>query len=325
MHTADEEVLQVAADWIDSGRRVILATVARTWGSSPRPVGAMAAVRDDGLLAGSVSGGCVEDDLAERVRAGADLPELPGLLRYGVTAEQTHRFGLPCGGQLQLVVERLEHASALRRILDTVARRERIARRVCLDTGEASLHAPGADQQEFDFDGHNAVKVFGPAWRLLVIGAGQLSRFLAEMALALDYQVVVCDPRAEYAAAWQVPGAELDARMPDDAVRALASDARSAVIALTHDPKLDDLALLEALGSQAFYVGALGSQANNDRRRARLGELGITPAELGRLHGPVGLPIGSRTPGEIAVSILAGLTAARRGVALGPMSAAEPD
>ena len=150
----------------------------------------------------------------------------------------------------------------------------------------------------------------------MLIGAGQLSRFVAQMAQALDYEVIVCDPREEYAASWQTADAVLDVRSPDDAVCALARDARTAVIALTHEPKLDDLALMEALVSQAFYVGALGSRANNARRRARLAGLALPPAAIARLHGPVGLPIGSRTPAEIAVAILAELTAVRNGIVL---------
>jgi xanthine dehydrogenase accessory factor len=193
---------------------------------------------------------------------------------------------------------------------------------VCLATGEVSLHPAGV-QDEFRFDGRDVIKVFGPAWRLLLIGAGQLSRVTAEMALALDYDVVVCDPREDYAQNWRVPGTVLDTRMPDDAVRALARDARSAVVALTHDPKLDDLALLEALGAGVFYVGALGSKANNTRRRERLRNMGLTAAQLIRLHGPVGLPIGSRTPAEIAVAILAELTALRHGVVLQAVDASE--
>jgi xanthine dehydrogenase accessory factor len=210
------------------------------------------------------------------------------------------------------LIEPLASAEPLHTILRALDQRTLIARRVCLATGEASLH-PAAAATEFSFDGTTVTKVFGPGWRLVLIGAGQLSRYVAEMAAALDYEVIVCDPRAEYARSWLVTSARLDARMPDDAVRALAQDGRTAVVALTHDPKLDDLALLEALGSPAFYVGALGSRANNSKRRARLRELGIAPAALARLHGPVGLPIGSRTPAEIAISILAEITAVRRG------------
>jgi xanthine dehydrogenase accessory factor len=175
---------------------------------------------------------------------------------------------------------------------------------------------PGSAGDSLSWDGQTLTTLHGPAWRLLIVGAGQISRYLAQMAQALDYQVFICDPRSEYAAEWDVPGATLVAGMPDDAVLELALDPRSAVVALTHDPKLDDMVLLEALKSPAFYVGALGSRVNNQRRRERLLQyFDLSPAEVDRLHGPVGLPIGSRTPPEIAVAILAEMTAVKNGVA----------
>lgn len=315
MRNADEEVLTAAAEWLERGAGVYLVTVAKTFGSSPRPPGSLRAVRADGLFAGSVSGGCVEDDLVERLCERKIPSALPWIESYGVTPEQTHKFGLPCGGRLDLIVESLASAEPLRAILDAMASRRLIARRLCLATGEVSLR-PARRDEPFRFDGENLIKVFGPAWRLLLIGAGQLSRYVSEMARALDYDVLVCDPRAEYAAGWTAKGAALDPRMPDDVVRALATDARCAVVALTHDPKLDDLALTEALTSNAFYVGAVGSKANNAKRRARLASLGLPAEAVARLHGPVGLAIGSRTPAEIAIAILAELTAVRNGVTL---------
>lgn len=325
MNSADHEVLSAAAQWLDAGQRVYLVTVARTWGSSPRPAGSMMAVRaDDARFVGSVSGGCVEDDLSARLAAHGASQVLPRLESYGVNAGQTHRFGLPCGGRLDLVVEQLSSAQSLRIILRAMEERRLLRRRICLSTGETSLHAAERDAQ-FHFDGDNLVKLFGPAWRLLLIGAGQLSRFVAQMAQALDYQVVVCDPREEYAQSWAVASATIDIRAPDEAVRALACDARSAVLALTHEPKLDDLALMEALQSPAFYVGALGSRNNNAKRRQRLASLDLPAAAIARLHGPVGLPIGSRTPAEIAVAILAELTAVRNGIALHVQDAVIPE
>jgi xanthine dehydrogenase accessory factor len=316
MESADREVLSAAAGWLDAGHGVYLATVARTWGSSPRPPGSLLAVRaDDARFVGSVSGGCVEDDLSARLAAHGASLALPRIERYGVTPEQNHRFGMPCGGHLDLVVEQLVSAEPLRHILQAMDMRRTTARHVCLATGEASLNATERDAV-FRFDGENLIKVFGPAWRLVLIGAGQLSRFVAQMAQALDYEVIVCDPREEYAVQWQTTDAVLDTRSPDEAVSALVRDARSAVLALTHEPKLDDLALMEALVSPAFYVGALGSHANNARRCARLASLALPPEAIARLHGPVGLPIGSRTPAEIAVAILAELTAVRNGIVL---------
>ncbi|MHB8258471.1 MAG: XdhC family protein [Acidiferrobacterales bacterium] len=311
MESPDLEVLRTAMAWKEQGRDVSLVTVAATWGSSPRPAGSMLALRADGRMAGSVSGGCVEEDLVRRLRERAPVDGLPEIVRYGVSVEEAHRFGLPCGGRLELVTERLSSVDPFRAIAHAIDARRLIARRLCVATGEASLHAAGRDS-DFSWDGRDMIKVFGPAWRLLLIGAGQVSRYLAQMALALDYEVIVCDPRVEYRDTWPVDGVAVDASMPDDAVVASACDARSAVIALTHDPKLDDLALMEALGSAAFYVGALGSTVNNARRRERLASLGLPPEATARLHGPVGLRIGSRIPPEIAVAILAELTAVRR-------------
>jgi len=316
MQSADREVLETAVGWLDASHTVYLVTVVRTWGSSPRPPGSLLAVRAaDARFVGSVSGGCVEDDLGARLAAHGASLTLPRIESYGVTPEQSHHFGLPCGGHLDLVVEQLASAEPLRAILRALDARQLIVRRVCLTTGEVSLHTAEGDAA-FRFDGENLIKVFGPTWRLVLIGAGQLSRFVAQMALALDYEVIVCDPRDEYAAQWQVAEAVLDTRSPDDAVCTLARDARCAVLALTHEPKLDDLALMEALVSSAFYVGALGSHANNAKRRVRLVSLALSPAAIARLHGPVGLPIGSRTPAEIAVAILAELTAVRNGIVL---------
>ncbi|MHB8622625.1 MAG: XdhC family protein [Sulfuricaulis sp.] len=314
METADHEVLRTVIGWLAEGESVYLATVAKTFGSSPRLPGSLAALRTDGRFVGSVSGGCMEDDLVTRLRSGQLSKKFPSVVSYGVTRDEAQRFGLPCGGKLELVLERLETAASLRSVLEKIDMRQQIVRRVCLETGEASLH-PAMAREEFMYDGHNLYKLFGPNWRLLLIGAGQLSRFVAQMGLALDYEVIVCEPREELAGQWQVDGAALDIRMPDDVVRAIA-DERCAVLALTHDPKLDDMALLEALARPAFYVGALGSHANNDKRRGRLTSLGVPRENLARLHGPIGLPIGSKTPAEIAIAVLAGITAARHEIAL---------
>jgi xanthine dehydrogenase accessory factor len=312
MDSVDIDVLRTAADWVDARRRVVLGTIVHTWGSAPRPVGALLAIRDDGQVVGSVSGGCVEDDLIERVRAGALAASAPEVMTYGVTHEQATRFGLPCGGMLQIVLEPLAGSAGLRELLARIARHEIVVRRLTLATGEATL-ASGTCEDLLQFDGRVLSTVHGPRYRLLIIGAGQVAHYLAQMAQALDYAVTVCEPREEYALGWHVPGAELVGGMPDDVVQAMDLDGHSAVVALTHDPRLDDLALLEALKSPAFYVGALGSQLNNERRRQRLAEFDLSAEELARLHGPVGLSIGSKTPPEIAVSILAQMTAVKRG------------
>jgi xanthine dehydrogenase accessory factor len=311
---ADQEVLATACAWLEKNQRVALVTVARAYGSSPRPAGSLLALNERGDWIGAVSGGCVESHLVARLQEA--WPTQPQLISLGATSEESVQLGLPCGGRLDLLAEAVYSSVPLRALLQAIDARQTLARRVCLATGEVSLHA-ASRTQEFSFDAHNLEKVFGPQWRVLLIGAGQLSRFVAQMALSLDYDVVVCEPRAEYARQWDVAGAKLDINMPDEAA-ARARDARSAVLALAHDPELDDLALGVALPSEAFYVGALGSAASNSARRKRLAWLGLDAHTIARLHGPVGLPIGSKTPAEIAVAILAGLTATRRGVSLRP-------
>ena len=317
----DLQVLQALATWRRAGQHALLATVVRTWGSSPRPVGAILALREDGAVAGSVSGGCIEDDLVLRYAApGALVPRPPEVVRYGLTADEAHRFGLPCGGTLELVLEFDPCPAALESLVQALQARRTVCRSVSMADGRAQL-APARPGDAPAWDGSTLRNVFGPSHRLLLIGAGQLSECLAGMALACGFAVTVCDPRAEYASRWAVAGATVMPGMPDDVVAAFGMDARTGVVALTHDPKLDDLALLEAIGSPAFYVGAIGSARTAAARRGRLREhFGLSDASLARLHAPVGLAIGSRTPPEIAVSILAEVLAAKNGAALPPLA-----
>jgi xanthine dehydrogenase accessory factor len=311
--SVDLQVLKSARDWVKSGHRVVLATVVKTWGSAPRPIGALTAIRDDGFIEGSVSGGCIEDDMIERVRARDLVDDKPAATRYGISAQEAQRFGLPCGGTLELVLEPLSEKSGLDELLSRIERHELVVRRLDMESGGVAIE-PGKWSDQLAFDGKELVSVHGPHWRLLIIGASQLSKYLAQMAQALGYQVIVCDPREEYAQTWDVPGVWLKRGMPDDVVLESNLDAHSAVVTLTHDPKLDDMALLEALKSPAFYVGAIGSRKNNDARRERLAQFDLSQVEIARLHGPVGLKIGSKTPPEIAIAILGEMTAIKNGV-----------
>ena len=313
MDSEDLEVLAQCAQWIAEGRRALLATVVKTWGSSPRPEGAMLCIRDDGRVVGSVSGGCIEDDLIHRVRQAGMQAARIEVVEYGVLAQEARRFGLPCGGTIRLVLEPVSGASGLDEVLDALRRGEIVARTLDLRTGRASLQAACATDG-VRFTGDTLTTVYGPRYRMLVIGAGQLSRYFCEIALGLDYQVTVCDPREEHADAWQVGGTLFSRQMPDDLVMQMRLDERSAVVTLTHDPKLDDLALMEALRTPAFYIGALGSRKNNAARRKRLLEFDLTERDIARLRGPAGIYIGSKTPAEIAVSILAEITAIKNGV-----------
>ncbi|MDP1655089.1 MAG: XdhC family protein [Hylemonella sp.] len=320
MESLDLRVLADALVWKRAGHAVTLVTVVETWGSAPRPPGALLAVRDDGVVSGSVSGGCVEDDLIARTKAAlsagtADQTSTkPSLIAYGVTKEEAARFGLPCGGTLRLVQEPLREVSWVETLLARTAEHRLMARTLHLATGDVVL-TDAVRGQGMTFDGQTLSTVFGPKWRLLLIGAGQLSQAVAQMAGMLDFEVLVCDPREEYAAVLEIAGVQRVAGMPDDVVRELLPDAHTAIVALTHDPKLDDMALLEALKSAAFYVGALGSRRNQAVRRQRLAEhFDLSAEELARLHGPVGLHIGAKTPAEIAVSIVAEIVQVKNAV-----------
>ncbi len=306
MDNSAEQVLGTAADWLNAGHGVELVTVARTWGSSPRPAGSIAAVREDGVLVGSVSGGCVEKQLSEAFRG-------QGLARthtHKVNDDQARRFGLACGGELELVFETLTQASALQSILQHLDERQRVRRQVHIGDLAATVSVATRTDQ-FSWDGETLQQVFGPSWRLLLVGAGQLSHYVAQFAHALDFDVIVVDPREQFRDAWDLQQIPILADSPDDAVLSSATDTRSAVLALSHDPNIDDLALIEALPSEAFFVGALGSARNYEKRCVRLAGLDVSESAIARLRGPVGLSIGSRTSAEIAISIMAELIQVR--------------
>ena len=318
MEDLDTQVLRNAQAWHTAGLPVLLVTVTRTWGSSPRPPGSLMAINGRGETVGSVSGGCIEDDLIRRVREeGLDAvcaQGRPATLRYGISADQAHRFGLPCGGTVELVLEPVAAHSQLPQLLQANLERRSTLRRLDLRSGAVELQ-PGRRDGVPELSDHTLVTHFGPRHRLIVIGAGDLSRFLSQMALSLNFEVIVCDPREEQRASWSLDGVTLSHEMPDDLILRVQPDARTAVVALTHDPKLDDLALIDALQSEAFYVGAIGSRRHTALRRDRLREhFGLGDAELDALHGPAGLYIGSKTPAEIALSIMAEVVAAKNGI-----------
>lgn len=315
MDSIDLEVLKTCAEWIAAGKQCEMVTVIKTWGSSPRPEGATLGICEDGHVVGSVSGGCIEDDLIERVRTHGITRTTPEVVTYGITSDEAHRFGLPCGGTIQLAIEPLSADSKIAELVERLAQHELVARRVDLQSGAVTL-GPASAGMSLQISEAALTTIHGPRWRLLIIGAGQLSRFLAQIAVGMDYFVTVCDPREEYREGWHVEGVQVVHEMPDDLVMQMRLDTRSAVVALTHDPKLDDLALMEALKSEAFYVGAIGSRSNDSKRRERLLEFDVTAAQLEKLHGPIGLYIGSKTPSEIAISILAEMTAVKNGIDL---------
>jgi xanthine dehydrogenase accessory factor len=309
MKSADLEVLTRALEWLQSGYQAHLFTVVQTWGSAPRLPGAILVVREDGHLIGSVSGGCIEDDLADKAR-NHELPTIASIMEYGISRDEAQRFRIPCGGRLQIFVEPLNTAEQLQLLLDSLQDRKLIKRSVNLKTGQIKLMQvlpEGLPKIEGDWF-HT---YFGPQWRLLIIGANQLGSMLASMAQVLDFDVLICEPRQEIRDEWHVEGVTWIEGMPDDVVLEINADAHTAIVAVTHDPKLDDMALLEALKSDAFYVGALGSHKNQEKRRERLRMFDLNELEISTLRGPVGLQIGSRTPAEIAIAILAELIQVR--------------
>jgi xanthine dehydrogenase accessory factor len=342
MESLDLTVLNDVLAWRRAGHAVTLVTVVETWGSAPRPPGALLAVRDDGIVSGSVSGGCIEDDLIARTKetfktakkshvqpndpekflntppagvfiAGAATKNIakPGMIAYGVTKDEAAHFGLPCGGTLRLVQEPVHDVTWIEQVLQRTAAHQLVTRTLNIATGLVTL-ADATRDQAMVFDGVTLTTLFGPKWRLLLIGAGQLSQAVAQMAAMLDFEVLVCDPREEYAFDSAQVGATRIDGMPDDVVRELVPDAHTAIVALTHDSKLDDMTLIEALQSDAFYVGALGSKRNQAKRKERLTKhFNLTDVQLARLYGPVGLNIHAKTPAEIAVSIVAQIIAVK--------------
>ena len=315
MQSIDSQVIAQLNHWLGAGERCWLCTIVTTSGSSPRPVGSLLACNTRGIIVGSLSGGCVEDDLLERIWSGELASELPRLIEYGSSAEENQRLGLPCGGRLEVLAEPLQatpqQVEAFARLHRAMRQRRCVRRTLNIETGELTLQ---------DSDGFEPLSYrppclsqsFGPRMRMLLVGAGALAIALSELALAMDYEVIVTDPRAEIREQWAGPELELKGGMPDDVVRAFASDRNSLVITLTHDPRIDDMALMEALTTDAWYIGALGSAKTTAKRRQRLRQLGITDSQLARLHAPLGLPIGSKTPVEIAVATMAEITRLRR-------------
>ena len=316
MQAVDNEVLNQVNAWLQGGEPCWLATVVQTWGSSPRPVGSLLACDREGHIVGSLSGGCVEDDLLEKLTKGELAAEQAQFFQYGITAEETEKLGLPCGGHLYIVVEPVTPDAQSRdhfaHLSARLAERRCVQRTVDLKSRTFSYRDVDAHiPLDWEADSEVLTHTYGPRYQLFIIGAGMVSKYLADMAKNLDYDVTVCDPREHLINDFDVPGVHLVTDMPDDAVQKHAADPSSAIVALTHDPRIDDMGLMEALKTDAFYIGAMGSTRTSASRRERLAALDLTPAEIANLHAPIGLPIGSKTPPEIAIAILAEITAVR--------------
>lgn len=310
MNSSDVTILRTAVDWLKQETEILLITVASTWGSSPRPVGSMMLIKPDGEFIGSVSGGCIEEDLIRKYQAGNLIDKNVYKLSYGVGQLDAQKYGLPCGGKLDLFIEKLKSAKSLDIASRALQENAPVTRQLDTQTGAVSYNECNYNQKSY-FDGRYLHKIFGPQWQLLIIGANELSKYVAELALLLNYQILICDPRENIDTSWITENMAFTSNMPDEVVTTLSPMEQSIVLALTHDPKMDDMALMQALTMELFYVGAIGSHKTQASRRERLKQLNLTATQISNLHGPVGLAIGSKTPAEIAISILAEITACR--------------
>ncbi|MDA0689712.1 MAG: XdhC family protein [Proteobacteria bacterium] len=320
MLSSQQQIIYHVSQWLESDRPVWLCTILKTWGSSPRPIGAMMACTLDGELMGSISGGCIEEDFLEQLRDGSLKQQFdeeggkPFKVKYGKTAEEQARLKLPCGGQLHVLLEYIEptesNKSVFTRLNSDLENHKQVSRHLNLATGEITA-SDSSSEEAVIIDQGMMIHSLSPMYRLLLLGAGDVARYVAELALALEYHVTLCDPRPNYLDNWEVDGVEVTSRLPDDVVRERFSNPYSGVIALAHDPRVDDMALMEALKTDAFYVGAMGSERTSAARRERLPELGLTRDEIDILHAPIGFQIGSKTPAEIAIAIMAEVTAKR--------------
>ena len=320
MQPDHEQIPEQALAWHRAGEGAALATVIETWGSAPRPVGSQLAVSGAGRMAGSVSGGCVEGAVVEEAMA-ALKDGRSRLLTFGVSDEDAFAVGLACGGTIRVMVEPVGGSLAvgdLEAVTDARAKRRPLAVLTNLESWARRLSPPTealaarfrADQS--GVEGAEFVAIHNPPLRMIVVGAVHIAQALVPMARSCGYDCLIVDPRGAFATEDRFPGHRISTDWPDAALTAFGIDGRTAVVTLTHDPKLDDPALKVALASDAFYIGCLGSTRTHAKRIARLTEAGFSPAALARLHAPVGLAIGARTPAEIALSTLAQITSVLR-------------
>lgn len=313
MKSEAQQVFEFALGALQAGRRVCLVSVVETFGSSPRPVGSMLVVDSLGHFVGSVSGGCIEEDLIEALAA--NIPSSPELRVYGDNEAERTRLQLPCGGHLRLLLEELSDIALLQQLLLALSQRKNVQWRCDIKTGEQCFFEV-QDTAKAGLNKETWLNALGPKWRMFIIGAGPIANYLVDMANSINVGCLVIDPRPEYHRDWNLSLAPLQASYPDDALLEANLDDHSLVIALSHDPKLDDLGIMVALNSPVKYVGAMGSAKTSANRRQRLKQhFDFTEQQLKTLKAPIGLDIGSKTPAEIAVSILADVIAVKNGKA----------
>lgn len=310
-------VISQLNQWLDDREDCWLCTVLNTWGSAPRLPGSLMVCNRAGSMVGSLSGGCVEDDLISLLQQGELAASEATYKIYGETDEDIQRFQLPCGGTLGILIEPFHRSNISDNVIEQFQTIEhRLEQRTCVQrqcdyagnshTVLASDHYPAISYKLNDKEQLVCVEhILGPSIHLMIIGICEVARYLAQFALATGYRVSICDPRPEMAGQWNINHTTLFTAMPDDTIRAYSADANSAIVAVSHDPRIDDMGLMDAFDSNAFYIGAMGSKKTSEKRRQRLQQLGVSPEDLGRLKAPIGLDIHSKTPAEIAISILA--------------------
>jgi xanthine dehydrogenase accessory factor len=299
----NDSVLAAAAEW--KGAPMALATVVSTWGSAPRPRGSHMLVHQDGRFEGSVSGGCVEGeilDTAAKVIAGAPF----SVQKYGVADDSAWQVGLPCGGEIAVMVQPVSAEGFDPELFDRITEAREAGKALTVTTDLATGHS---DLRPVE-TGEIFANRYDPPRRLLIVGAVQIAQSLAALAATLGIETVVIDPRGRFLTEERFPGVTLDDRWPDEAVAAWKPGPSTAVVTLSHDTKIDDPALVAALRSDAPYVGALGSRKSHAARLERLAAMGVTPEQLARIDGPVGIDIGAIGPSEIALSIAAAMIGA---------------
>lgn len=319
MQHLDLQVVRRALEWSAAGRRIWLCTVLTTYGSAPRAPGSLLAVNDGGRWIGSLSGGCVEEDFLERVAEGAFLDPV-SIVRYGAGEDPRSRVSLPCGGILDVLVEKLDADCAvqmhLRELQSALLGQRRLIREIDLVSGARSLFADGEQGARIARENDRVRIRVGAAQRLLLAGYSSVAQACAEFALGLGFEVILCDPRDEVLEGVLLDGVEIRRQLPSVFIADGGCHRDTAVVALTHDPRIDDLAMMEAVRTDAFYIGVMGSQQTSQKRFERLRRIGgLSEAELARIHAPIGLNLGSKTPAEIALAVLADILRIRRGIA----------
>jgi len=307
----DIEIIRQSLDYLKNDSFITFCTVARTWGSSPRPPGALLVISEQGIHFGSVSGGCIEDDLLLKYNEGVFDHGKTTTLTYNASNADTAHVKIPCGSTLEIVIERISDSHQLKTIYEHLCNGQTISRLTQINENTSSIETTGSPDRDFFYNEQYLKRSFGPGWRIIITGANDVSAYVARLGKMLGYSIIICEPRKNHLSSWTLQGCEITSLMPDDAVDKYAINFSTVVLSLSHDLKLDDMTLLRALELDLFYVGAIGSKKSQHTRLQRLTELGLSQDSLKKLHAPVGLNINSKIPAEIAVSIFAELTLLR--------------